>query len=594
MTRHFITLVCLSLAAPVGTLLFAADQTVEFNRDIRPILSDNCFACHGPDEKTRQAGLRLDVAEQAKMKLASGAMALVPGKLGESELARRIVAADPTEQMPPADSGKTLTVRQIELLKRWIEQGAEYQPHWSFVAPKRPGIPPVGWALLPVHSSEAEDRTGKSAHPTERVEWPRNAIDNFVLARLQREGLAPSPTTEKERLIRRVTLDLTGVPPTIGEVEEFLSDTAPDSYEQLIDRLLASPRYGERMTLDWLDAARYADTHGFNNDTTRYMWRWRDWTINAFNSGMPFDQFVTEQLAGDLLSNPTLDQRIATGFNRNHVINSEGGIIPEEYRVEYVADRVHTTATILMGLSLGCARCHDHKFDPLTQREYYQFFAFFNQLNEQGEAGRVGNAEPTIKAPTPEQLSRQTALSKQLASLDDTLKQSITRATETMPEWEPKLPAERSVHDLDFGERTRRAARSDTQRPNRRKGRVGGGQTRRSAQVRREHARRSGRPRELRSDGQVFIRGVGQRRGQGCGDSPLAHGRRGGPSRLRPAAGRRKFDGTSCPPLAGRSAARRVEDRSLGRQVDARLRDVRRFIQGRGLQTLHRRQARGR
>ncbi len=439
MTRHFISLVCLSLAAPVGTLLFAADQTVEFNRDIRPILSDNCFACHGPDEKTRQAGLRLDVAEQAKMKLASGAMALVPGKLGESELARRIVAADPTEQMPPADSGKTLTVRQIELLKRWIEQGAEYQPHWSFVAPKRPGIPPAGWALLPVHSSEAEDRTGKSAHPTERVEWPRNAIDNFVLARLQREGLAPSPTTEKERLIRRVTFDLTGAPPTIGEVDEFLSDTAPDSYEQLIDRLLASPRYGERMTLDWLDAARYADTHGFNNDTTRYMWRWRDWTINAFNSGMPFDQFVTEQLAGDLLSNPTLDQRIATGFNRNHVINSEGGIIPEEYRVEYVADRVHTTATILMGLSLGCARCHDHKFDPLTQREYYQFFAFFNQLNEQGEAGRVGNAEPTIKAPTPEQLSRQTALSKQLASLDDTLKQSITRATETMPEWEPKL-----------------------------------------------------------------------------------------------------------------------------------------------------------
>ena len=420
-------------------MVFAADQPIEFNRDIRPILSDNCFACHGPDEKTRQAGLRLDVAEHAKAKLASGGIALVPGKLGESELARRIGTTDPSEQMPPMDSGKTLTARQIELLKRWIEQGAEYQPHWSFVAPQRPVIPPVGRALLPVHSSQTEDRTGKSAHPTERAEWPLNPIDNFVLARLVRESLAPSPPAEKERLIRRATLDLTGVPPTIGDVDEFLADTVPDAYEKVIDRLLASPRYGERMTLDWLDAARYADTHGFNNDTTRYMWRWRDWTINAFNSGMPFDQFVTEQLAGDLLPNPTLDQRIATGFNRNHVINSEGGIIPEEYRVEYVADRVHTTATILMGLSLGCARCHDHKFDPLTQREYYQFFAFFNQLNEQGEAGRVGNAEPTIKAPTPEQLDRQTALARQLASLDDTLKQRITRAIETMPEWEPKL-----------------------------------------------------------------------------------------------------------------------------------------------------------
>ena len=441
MNRHLVQLVCFSLAALAETLLWGADQPLEFNRDIRPILSDNCFACHGPDEKTRQAGLRLDIAEHAKAKLASGATALVPGKLGESELARRIGTTDPSEQMPPAESGKTLTARQIELLKRWIEQGAEYQPHWSFVAPRRPRIPPVGRALLPVRSSEAEDRTGKSAHPTERAEWPRNAIDNFVFARLQREGLAPSPPAEKERLIRRVTLDLTGVPPTIGDVDEFLADASADAYEKLVDRLLASPRYGERMTLDWLDAARYADTHGFNNDTTRYMWRWRDWTIDAFNSGMPFDRFVTEQLAGDLLPNPTLDQRIATGFNRNHVINSEGGIIPEEYRVEYVADRVHTTATILMGLSLGCARCHDHKFDPLTQREYYQFFAFFNQLNEQGEAGRVGNAEPTIKAPTPEQSARVNDLAKQLASLDDTLQQRITRAIETMPEWEPKLRA---------------------------------------------------------------------------------------------------------------------------------------------------------
>ncbi len=434
---------------------FADDGRIEFNRDIRPILSDNCFACHGPDEKTRQAGLRLDIAEHARAKLASGSTALVPGKLGESELARRIVAVDPDQQMPPADSGKRLTTRQIELLKRWIEQGAEYQPHWSFVAPRRPMIPQVGHHTAGATGEglrspvRLEDTGGSKLPPVapeipsaERRDyrtWPLNPIDNFVFDRLQREGLAPSPPAEKERLVRRVTLDLTGVPPTIGEVDEFLSDAAPDAYEKLVDRLLASPRYGERMTLDWLDAARYADTHGFNNDTTRYMWRWRDWTIDAFNSGMPFDQFVTEQLAGDLLPNPTLDQRIATGFNRNHVINSEGGIIPEEYRVEYVADRVHTTATILLGLSMGCARCHDHKFDPLTQREYYQFFAFFNQLNEQGEAGRVGNAEPTIKAPTPEQIVRRAALSQQLASLDDALKQQITRATETMPEWEPKL-----------------------------------------------------------------------------------------------------------------------------------------------------------
>ncbi|MEK6260915.1 MAG: DUF1553 domain-containing protein [Planctomycetota bacterium] len=434
MNRLLVALSGVLLFVTSGTGSSAADDVrVEFNRDIRPILSDNCFACHGPDEKTRQAGLRFDIAEHAKTKLASGVTALVPGKIGESELARRIVAVDPNQQMPPVESGKRLTARQIELLQRWIEQGAEYQPHWSFVTPKRPVIPHSS-----PHSPSAEPGTSLGER---RLHWPLNPIDNFVLDRLEREGLAPSPPAEKERLIRRVTLDLTGVPPTLGEVDEFLADASADAYDRLVDRLFASPRYGERMTLDWLDAARYADTHGFNNDTTRYMWRWRDWTINAFNSGMPFDQFVTEQLAGDLLPNPTLDQRLATGFNRNHVINSEGGIIPEEYRVEYVADRVHTTATILLGLSMGCARCHDHKFDPLTQREYYQFFAFFNQLNEQGEAGRVGNAEPTIKAPTPEQIVRRAALSQQLASLDDTLKQRITRATETMSEWEPKLRA---------------------------------------------------------------------------------------------------------------------------------------------------------
>jgi type II secretory pathway pseudopilin PulG len=392
-----------------------AEDRVEFNRDIRPILSDYCYSCHGPDEKSRQASLRLDIADAPKVLLPSGKMAIVPGRVADSELVRRILSDDPNERMPPLDSSKQLTPVQIDLLKRWVAQGAEYQKHWSFVAPKRPRI------------DHARD------------DLALGQIDSFIHHRLQMEGLKPSPPADKERLIRRITLDLTGTPPTLNEIDRFLADDSPDAYEKIVDRLLASPRYGERMALDWLDAARYADTHGFNNDTTRYMWRWRDWTIDAFNSGMPFDQFVTEQLAGDLLPNPTLEQRIATGFNRNHVINSEGGIIPEEYRVEYVADRVHTTATIFLGLSMGCARCHDHKFDPITQREYYQFFAFFNQLNEQGEAGRVGNAEPTIKAPTPGQAERLSKLMQQLAAVDQQLQQRITMTAAAMSEWEPKL-----------------------------------------------------------------------------------------------------------------------------------------------------------
>jgi len=391
------------------------EPRIEFNRDIRPILSDNCFSCHGPDEKTRQGGLRLDLSDAARGKLDSGKIAIVPGKALESEVIRRVLSTDAGEQMPPADSGKKLTATQFEMLQRWIAQGAEYQRHWSFVAPRRDAVklPSSPAALSP--------------------------IDTAILERLQREGLALSPEADRQRLVRRVTLDLTGAPPSLDEIELFLHDPSPDAYERLIDRLMASPRYGERMTLDWLDAARYADTHGFNNDTTRYMWRWRDWTISAFNANIPFDRFVTEQLAGDLLPKATLDQQVATGFNRNHVINSEGGIIPEEYRVEYVADRVHTTATIFLGLSMGCARCHDHKFDPITNREYYQFFAFFNQLNEQGEAGRVGNAEPMIKAPTAEQTERLARYQRDLTAFDESLSQQMVQAETRIAEWEPKL-----------------------------------------------------------------------------------------------------------------------------------------------------------
>lgn len=397
-----------------GVIVFAADNRIEFNRDIRPILSDNCFSCHGPDEKTRHAGLRLDLFDSAKSKLDSGHVAIVPGQAGESELVRRILSTDADTQMPPPDSTKHLTAEQKELLQRWITEGAEYQKHWAFVTPKRPQA-----------ASADNDTTGP--------------IDVFIRERLKKDGLSPSTAATKEQLIRRVTLDLNGTPPTIQEIDEFLKDDAPDAYEKLIDRLQASPRYGERLTLDWLDAARFADTHGFNNDTTRSMWRWRDWAIDAYNANMPFDQFVTEQLAGDLLPNPSLDQQIATGFNRNHVINSEGGIIPEEYRVEYVADRVHTTATIFLGLSMGCARCHDHKFDPITQREFYQFFAFFNQLDEKGEAGRVGNAEPMIPAPTPDQHKRQAWLKREIESVDNAISERITNRITTLAEWESRL-----------------------------------------------------------------------------------------------------------------------------------------------------------
>ena len=393
----------------------AADKSIDFSRDIRSILSENCFSCHGPDEKSRAGGLRLDSIDAIKSKSDSGKTAIVPGSVTESELIRRILTQDESELMPPKESGKKLTAAQKELLRRWVAEGADFQQHWAFIAPNRSKISEPGLA------------------------GSNGPIDDFIRDRLKREGLSPSPEANKEQLIRRISLDLTGTPPTIDEVNEFLADKSPDAFEKVVDRLLASPRYGERVALDWLDAARFADTHGFNNDTARPMWRWRDWTIDSFNANKPFDQFVTDQLAGDLLPNPSLEQLIATGFNRNHVINSEGGIIAEEYRVEYVADRVTTTSTVLLGLSVGCARCHDHKYDPITQREFYQFFAFFNQLDEKGEAGRRGNAEPFIQAPTPDQAVRKSRLTRELESLDQEIQQQIVRRGETISEWQERL-----------------------------------------------------------------------------------------------------------------------------------------------------------
>ncbi|MBA0085812.1 MAG: DUF1549 domain-containing protein, partial [Acidobacteria bacterium Pan2503] len=315
------------------------ERPVDFNRDIRPILSDACFACHGPEDDGRQGNLRLDTKESVFADR-DGYRIIVPGNSSASRLYQRISAKE--RSMPPASSGRTLTAKQIELIRDWIDQGAKWQSHWAFDPPKRPATPAV------------KERN-----------WPKNPIDYFTLARLEAEGLKPSAEADKATLLRRVAFDLTGLPPTPAEVDSFVADHSPDAYEKRVDQLLGSPHYGERMAIEWLDLARYADTHGYHIDSLREMWPWRDWVINAFNRDMPFDEFTIEQLAGDLLPDATLEQKIASGFNRNNMINFEGGAIPEEYHVEYVVDRASTTATTWLGLTMGCARCHDHKYDPI-------------------------------------------------------------------------------------------------------------------------------------------------------------------------------------------------------------------------------------
>ncbi|HND52677.1 MAG TPA: DUF1549 domain-containing protein, partial [Pirellulaceae bacterium] len=358
----------------------SAAEPLNFGRDILPILSDNCFFCHGPDSKNRAAGLRLDTQDGAFRKEDP---VIVAGKSGESELIKRILSTDDDQKMPPPKSNRKLTPAQVELLKRWIDEGAPWGKHWAYESVKRPALPTV--------KNEA---------------WVKNPIDRFVLARLEQEGLAPSPEASRETLLRRVTLDLTGLPPTLEELDAFLADKSPDAYERAVDRLLKSSRYGERMVWDWLDAARYADTNGYQGDPVRSMWFWRDWVVQAFNDNMPFDQFTIEQLAGDLLPNPTQSQLIATGFHRNHMINGEGGRIAEESRVDYVQDRVETTGAVWMGLTLICSRCHDHKYDPLTQRDYYQLSAYFNSIDENGGADAYPHGRPVLRVATPEQERR--------------------------------------------------------------------------------------------------------------------------------------------------------------------------------------------
>lgn len=421
-------------------LAMAAGERVQFNRDVRPILTENCYYCHGPDPKHREADLRLDVREAA---VEDGA--IVPGNPSDSELIARILTKDEDDLMPPPDSHKILKPREKEILQRWVSEGAEYQGHWAFERPVRPEVPAIPGA----------------AHP----------VDAFVLERLAQEKLGLSPEAERATLIRRLTLDLTGLPPAPDEVNTFVADPSPNAYEKVVDRLLKSPFYGEHMAAQWLDFARYADSHGFQTDSSRIMWPWRDWVIRAFNDNMPFDQFTVEQLAGDLLPEPSLSQQVATGFHRNHRINGEGGIIDEEWRIENIIDRVDTTGATWMGLTLGCARCHDHKYDPISQKEFYELFAFFNNIDEtgviRGGSNRIGgNPGPSIHVPDAGQAKQLESLKAAVAKAEAVVKKEEQKLpaliaawepgfkrelAQSKPQWQPLMPTQvKSTHGTTF------------------------------------------------------------------------------------------------------------------------------------------------
>jgi Protein of unknown function (DUF1553)/Protein of unknown function (DUF1549)/Concanavalin A-like lectin/glucanases superfamily/Planctomycete cytochrome C len=426
MLWRFITLVLLGNAALFATHACGADvpPAFRFSRDILPIFAENCFQCHGPDENARKAKLRLDT--QAGIQ-----RVLKPLKSAESELIRRIHARVEDGGMPPASANRHLTAAQKELLRRWVNEGAAWNAHWAYESPVRPLLPAVA-----------------------DVNWPRNGIDHFIGARLAKERLRPSPEADRATLLRRVTLDLTGLPPTLRELDAFLADRSANAYETAVDQLLASSRYGERMTLDWLDDARYADTNGFQNDFSRTMWPWRDWVIDAFNRNQRFDRFLVEQLAGDLLPSATLSQRIATGFNRNNRTVTEAGSIDEEWRVENAVDRVETTATVFLGLTMGCCRCHDHKFDPISQKEFYQFYAFFNSVNEKGVYTETrGNVAPLIALPTKVDEERLRKFDAEIAAAQKTVSQKEATLVERQRTWEleqAKIPLAAEPRDWAF------------------------------------------------------------------------------------------------------------------------------------------------
>lgn len=394
----------------------AAVWGVDFNRDVRPILSDKCFVCHGPDAAAKRIPFRLDHEDQAKADLGGGRHAIVPANPEASTLVQRIRSSSPAKKMPPAYSGLKLSDAEIRTLETWVREGAQWEKHWSFIPPVSKAVPQVS-----------------------KADWVRNPIDAFVLAHLERNNIEPSAEASREQLLRRVTLDITGLPPTPADIDAFLNDRSPGAYEKVVDRLLASPAYGERMAVRWLDGARYADTNGYQFDGERVMWRWRDWVINAFNKNEPYDQFTVEQIAGDLLPNATLDQKIATGFNRNHRANTEDGIVPEEYAVEYVVDRVETVSTVFLGVTLGCARCHNHKYDPFTQREFYQLFAYFNNIGESGRAMKYGNSPPLILAPTAEQQKQLADVERKIGAERSYLSQHEGEIANGQRRWELSL-----------------------------------------------------------------------------------------------------------------------------------------------------------
>lgn len=408
----------------------AAEPTLDFNRDVRPILSDRCFSCHGPDSEDRQAGLRLDLRETATAELDSGTTAVVPGDLTKSELITRITSSDPDVVMPPPRFNKPITPAEAEILKRWVAAGAEYRGHWAFERLERPAVP------------EVKDTA-----------WAKTPIDRFILARLEQEGLAPNREADRVTLARRLALDLTGLPPEPAAVDAFLADRSANAYERYVDTLLANPHYGERMAIEWLDASRYADSSGYQTDSSRQNWPWRDWLIKAYNDNLAFDQFTIHQLAGDMLENPTRDQIVATGFNRNHRLNGEGGIIAEEWRVETVIDRVETTGQTWMGLSVGCARCHDHKYDPLSQREFYSLFSLFNNVPEtgtnQGTQHRGGgNIDPIQLLPSPEQEQELARLNQVVADAEAAVKAEVANIGDLVRDWVQDIrPALAAPHE---------------------------------------------------------------------------------------------------------------------------------------------------
>ncbi len=452
--RPLLAIAAVVVASEALNGALAADAVVDFNRDVRPILSDACFTCHGPDEDRREGDLRLDTAEGLAREV-DGKRVVAAGKPDASELLKRVLSTDPDVRMPPPKSGKPLSEQQVSIIRRWIEQGARWQQHWAFVAPTRPALPAV-----------------------RQMANVRNPIDAFVIAKLEQQKLAPSAEADPRTLLRRVTFDLTGLPPTLDEQQAFLAECEMSgtngsaeqrqqcvdrAYERLVDRLLASPRYAERMAIRWIDGSRYADTNGYQSDGPRDMWRWRDWVLEAFADNMPFDQFTIEQLAGDLISPEyvasdtgtkklptyeTLRRLTASGFNRNHRGNSEGGIVPEEYQVEYVVDRVDTTFTVWLGLTMGCARCHSHKYDPILQSEYYGVFSFFNNLPEYGRAIKEGNSPPFEIAPTREQFVKLERLLVEQHQRRKNWQDGWSNVLTRMTEWERELVASQKVEQL--------------------------------------------------------------------------------------------------------------------------------------------------